>query len=61
MINSFVLTATTGNDSRYVRATAGCKHFDVYAGPENIPVSRFSFDAEVIFAFFTIFFSFTDT
>ena len=24
---------------------ATCKHFDVYAGPENIPVSRFSFDA----------------
>ncbi|KAK7089741.1 uncharacterized protein [Littorina saxatilis] len=36
-----------GNDSRYVRATAGCKHFDVYAGPENIPESRMSFDAKV--------------
>lgn len=36
-----------GNDSRYVRATAGCKHFDAYAGPESIPESRFSFDAKV--------------
>ncbi|XP_067675251.1 uncharacterized protein [Haliotis asinina] len=36
-----------GNDPRYVRANAGCKHFDVHGGPENIPVSRFSFDAEV--------------
>ena len=36
-----------GNDSRYVLANAGCKHFDVHGGPENIPVSRFSFDAKV--------------
>ncbi|XP_067675250.1 uncharacterized protein [Haliotis asinina] len=36
-----------GNDPRYVRANAGCKHFDVLGGPENIPVSRYSFDAEV--------------
>ncbi|KAL8611355.1 hypothetical protein ACOMHN_014410 [Nucella lapillus] len=36
-----------GNDSRYVLASAGCKHFDAYGGPENIPVSRFSFDAKV--------------
>ncbi|XP_076444918.1 uncharacterized protein LOC143282917 [Babylonia areolata] len=36
-----------GNDSRYVRASAGCKHFDAYAGPENIPSSRMSFDAKV--------------
>ena len=26
---------------------ATCKHFDVHTGPENIPVSRFSFDAVV--------------
>ena len=26
---------------------ATCKHFDVHTGPENIPVSRFSFDAIV--------------
>ena len=32
---------------RYITANAGCKHFDVHAGPENIPVSRFSFDAKV--------------
>ncbi|KAK7480729.1 hypothetical protein BaRGS_00027990 [Batillaria attramentaria] len=36
-----------GNDTRYVRASGGCKHFDVHGGPENIPVSRFSFNAEV--------------
>lgn len=29
----------------YSQAT--CKHFDVHAGPENIPVSRGSFDAVV--------------
>ena len=36
-----------GNHPRYVRVNAGCKHFDVHGGPENIPVSRFSFDAKV--------------
>ena len=32
---------------RYVEANAGCKHFNVHGGPENIPVSRFSFDSKV--------------
>ncbi|XP_065919369.1 uncharacterized protein [Dysidea avara] len=36
-----------GNNDRYFRAIAGCKHFDAYAGPENIPTSRFSFNAVV--------------
>ena len=36
---------------RYVEANAGCKHFDVHGGPEDIPVSRFSFDAEVCLVF----------
>ncbi|XP_072276006.1 uncharacterized protein [Pyxicephalus adspersus] len=36
-----------GDHPRYVKANAGCKHFDVHGGPENIPVSRFSFDAKV--------------
>ncbi|KAK3600409.1 hypothetical protein CHS0354_026642 [Potamilus streckersoni] len=36
-----------GDDPRYIRANAGCKHFDVHGGPENIPQSRFSFDAKV--------------
>ncbi|KAI8783288.1 xylan 1,4-beta-xylosidase [Biomphalaria glabrata] len=36
-----------GNDSRFVQATGGCKHFDVHGGPEDIPSSRFSFDAQV--------------
>jgi hypothetical protein len=31
-----------------LEANAGCKHFDVHGGPENIPVSRFSFDAKVL-------------
>ncbi|XP_025097179.1 probable beta-D-xylosidase 2 isoform X2 [Pomacea canaliculata] len=35
-----------GNDTRYILTNAGCKHFDVHGGPENIPVSRFSFDAQ---------------
>ncbi|XP_070541987.1 uncharacterized protein [Ptychodera flava] len=36
-----------GNHPRYLIANAGCKHFDVHGGPENIPSSRFSFDAKV--------------
>ncbi|XP_030074114.1 uncharacterized protein LOC115479922 isoform X2 [Microcaecilia unicolor] len=36
-----------GDHPRYIKANAGCKHFDVHGGPENIPVSRFSFDAKV--------------
>ncbi|XP_071112668.1 uncharacterized protein [Haliotis cracherodii] len=36
-----------GNDTRYVRANAGCKHFAAYDGPENIPVRRQEFDAKV--------------
>ncbi|CAI8019306.1 Xylan 1,4-beta-xylosidase [Geodia barretti] len=41
------VTGLQGNNSRYVEANAGCKHFDVHGGPENIPVSRFSFNANV--------------
>lgn len=36
-----------GNHPRYIRANAGCKHFDAYAGPENVPTSRLSFDAKL--------------
>ncbi|KAJ8314665.1 hypothetical protein KUTeg_006815 [Tegillarca granosa] len=46
LAQSFV-TGLQGENPRYVRANAGCKHFDVYGGPENVPVSRFSFDAVV--------------
>ncbi|CAL1542780.1 unnamed protein product [Lymnaea stagnalis] len=46
LAQSFV-TGLQGTDQRYVQASAGCKHFDVHGGPENIPVSRFSFDAQV--------------
>ncbi len=31
----------------YYETLATCKHFDVHAGPENIPSSRFSFDSIV--------------
>ena len=33
-----------GQHPRYVRANAGCKHFDVYAGPDN---TRDTLDAKV--------------
>lgn len=36
-----------GNNTRYFRTVAGCKHFDAYGGPENIPELRFGFNAEV--------------
>ncbi|RUS72324.1 hypothetical protein EGW08_019916 [Elysia chlorotica] len=36
-----------GDNQRYVRVTGGCLHLDAYSGPENIPVSRLSFDAKV--------------
>ena len=36
-----------GDHPRYIMTNAGCKHFDAYGGPENIPQSRHSFDAKV--------------
>ncbi|XP_071113061.1 uncharacterized protein [Haliotis cracherodii] len=36
-----------GNHPRYIRANAGCKHFDAYGGPENIPIDRHVFNAKV--------------
>ncbi|XP_050400684.1 uncharacterized protein LOC126817636 [Patella vulgata] len=33
--------------SRYLLVSSGCKHIDVYSGPENIPDSRFSFAVNV--------------
>ena len=36
-----------GNHSRYVRANAGCKHFDAHGGPENIPSDRMKFNSVV--------------
>ena len=46
-IHSIIYSLLSLDDKRYVKANAGCKHFDVHGGPENIPVSRFSFDAKV--------------
>ncbi|XP_017683744.1 PREDICTED: probable beta-D-xylosidase 2 [Lepidothrix coronata] len=37
-----------GQHPRYIKASAGCKHFSVHGGPENIPESRLSFDAKVL-------------
>ncbi|XP_071794783.1 uncharacterized protein [Asterias amurensis] len=36
-----------GTDERILRTSAGCKHFDVHSGPEDIPSSRFTFNAMV--------------
>uniref|UniRef100_A0A1X7UPQ3 Glycoside hydrolase family 3 N-terminal domain-containing protein n=1 Tax=Amphimedon queenslandica TaxID=400682 RepID=A0A1X7UPQ3_AMPQE len=41
------VTGLQGDDPTYVIANAGCKHFDVHGGPEDTPVPRFSFDANV--------------
>lgn len=41
------VTGLIGNDSRYYRANAVCKHFDAYGGPEDLPQSRLSFNAQV--------------
>ena len=35
------------DDPTYVIANAGCKHFDVHGGPEDTPLPRASFDANV--------------
>ncbi|XP_053562988.1 uncharacterized protein LOC128653621 isoform X2 [Bombina bombina] len=47
LLASAFVKGLQGDHPRYVKASAGCKHFDVHGGPENIPVSRFSFDAKV--------------
>ncbi|XP_069128912.1 uncharacterized protein [Argopecten irradians] len=36
-----------GQHSKYRRANVVCKHFAAYSGPENRPVSRLQFNAEV--------------
>ncbi|XP_033108330.1 probable beta-D-xylosidase 5 [Anneissia japonica] len=36
-----------GNHPRYIIVSSGCKHFNAHSGPENIPSSRFTFDAKV--------------
>ena len=43
----FMLLHTPLDNPTYVKANAGCKHFDVHGGPESIPVSRYSFNAVV--------------
>ncbi|KAM9369662.1 uncharacterized protein LRP34_010269 [Phaethornis superciliosus] len=47
LAHSFV-QGLQGQHPRYIKASAGCKHFSVHGGPENIPVSRLSFDAKVL-------------
>ncbi|XP_077989356.1 uncharacterized protein LOC144443692 [Glandiceps talaboti] len=46
LVKSYV-SGLQGNHPRYVIANAGCKHFDVHGGPEDIPQPRFSFNAKV--------------
>ncbi|CAI5781700.1 probable beta-D-xylosidase 2 [Podarcis lilfordi] len=41
------VTGLQGDHPRYIKASAGCKHFSVHGGPENIPEPRYSFDAKV--------------
>jgi len=36
-----------GSDERFVRTSSGCKVVGIYSGPENVPVSRYSFNANV--------------
>jgi Glycosyl hydrolase family 3 N terminal domain len=36
-----------GDHPRYIRTSAGCKHFAVHGGPENIPSSKYTFNAKV--------------
>ena len=36
-----------GNNTRYFRVIAGCKHYAAYSGPEDIPVLRYGFNAVV--------------
>ena len=43
LIAKIIVIKPTDNP-RYVEANAGCKHFDVYAGPDD---SRNVFDAKV--------------
>jgi beta-glucosidase len=47
VLAEYFVKGLQGDHARYVRANAGCKHFDVHGGPENIPEPRFSFDAKV--------------
>ncbi|ESN99355.1 hypothetical protein HELRODRAFT_66470 [Helobdella robusta] len=41
------VTGLQGDHPRYIKANAGCKTLAAHSGPENIPSSRFSFDAKV--------------
>ena len=41
-----------GIHPRYMRANAGCKVILVHSGPEDIPESRFTFNAQVIYILF---------
>lgn len=47
------MTGLKGDNPRYYRANAVCKHFDAYGGPEDLPQSRLSFNAQVIYIFVT--------
>ncbi len=46
LVRAFV-RGLQGSHPRYIRANAGCKHFDVYGGPENHKGSTFHFNVTV--------------
>ena len=47
LATQYIQGLQTTSEEGYVEAVATCKHFDVHSGPENIPSSRFTFDALV--------------
>ncbi|ESO88944.1 hypothetical protein LOTGIDRAFT_228911, partial [Lottia gigantea] len=47
MLSQAYIKGLQGDHPRYVRASGGCKHFNVHGGPDDVPVSRFSFDSQV--------------
>ena len=47
MIASSFVKGLKGDYPKYYRVNAVCKHFDAYGGPEDLPQSRLSFNAQV--------------
>ena len=47
MIATSFVNGLKGDHPKYYRANAICKHFDAYGGPEDLPQSRLSFNAQV--------------
>jgi len=47
MLGAAYVKGMQGKDDRFVRTSSGCKVVGIYSGPENVPVSRFGFNANV--------------